>query len=188
VTTPSPRKLRDAAVEYAAHGWPIAPIAVPEGDGCPCGGTCSAMHLLDSHAHGVTSDAEARELWADHPWQLAIVTALFDVVDLPGTHGSRIHERLKTRCPTATARPGRRLDWILEPGPVRWHVYVTPGTVDATKVAAAGGTLHTGSNDWIVAPPSRTPATGRVGWVVPPMQTRWTPYARADVFDSLGLT
>lgn len=144
------------------------------------------MHLLDDHADGITSDSTARKLWSEHPWQIAIVTVLFDVVDLPGTHGSTIHHRLKTRCPTAIARPGRRLDWMIEPGPVRWHFYVTPGTVDPDKVVANDGTLHTGHN-WIPAPPSRTPDTGRVGWIVPPDQSRWQTYRRTDIFDTLGL-
>lgn len=77
---------------------------------------------------------------------------------------------------------------MAEPGPVRWHLYVTPGTVDPDKVTANDGTLHTGPADWVVAPPSRTPDTGRVGWVVPPRQARWQPYRRTDIFDSLGLT
>lgn len=77
---------------------------------------------------------------------------------------------------------------MIEPGPVRWLFYVTPGTADPGKVAANDGILHHGSDDWIPAPPSRTPETGRVGWVVPPMQARWQPYRRSDVFDTLGLT
>lgn len=188
MTAPTPRKLQTAAAEYAAHGWPIAPLAIPDGDGCPCGGACEAMHPLDEHVGGISSESGAEKVWADHPWQIAILTVSFDVVDLSGTYGSRIHGALKTRCPTATARPGRKLDWMIEPGPVRWHLYVTPGTVDPDKVAIADGVLHTGPDDWMPAPPSRTPVTGRVGWVVPPMQARWQPYLRLDVFDTLGLT
>jgi Bifunctional DNA primase/polymerase, N-terminal len=182
------RRLRAAAIAYASHGWPVAPLAVPTDAGCPCGGDCHAMHVLDEHSAGITSERVAERVWADDAWQIAVVTARFDVVDLPGTYGSRIHGQLKTRCPTATARPGRRLGWMLEPGPVRWHHYLQSGTVDADKVAAAGGRLHSGPNDWIAAPPSRTPATGRVSWVVPPRQARWTPYRRLDVFDQLDLT
>jgi Bifunctional DNA primase/polymerase, N-terminal len=181
------RRLRTAAIEYVKHGWPVAPLAVPARDACPCGDDCRTMHPLDGHAEGITSLSVAKRVWADAAWQLAIVTAWFDVVDLPGSHGSRIHGQLKTRCPTATARPGRRLDWMVEPGPVRWHLYLRPGSVDPEKVATAGGRLHSGPADWIPAPPSRTPVTGRVAWVVPPRQARWSPYQRADVFDLLGL-
>ncbi|MPZ63808.1 MAG: hypothetical protein GEU93_21590 [Propionibacteriales bacterium] len=145
------------------------------------------MHLLDGHTTGITSDDDAEKVWGDYGWQVAIVTASFDVVDLPSIYGARIH-RLKTRCPTTTARPGRRYDLMIDPGPVRWHHYLHSGTIDPDKVTAAGGILHTGPEDWIVAPPSRTPATGRVGWVVPPIQAKWRPYRRADIFDTLELT
>jgi hypothetical protein len=186
---PTARKLREAAVEYATHGWPVAPLAVPGDHGCPCGGGCDAMHLLADHSGGITTPADAERVWADGAWQVAIVTARFDVLDIPSRYGARIHGRLKTRCPTATARPGRRLGWVIEPGPVRWHLYLDVGSgVDPTKVRAGGGVLHSGPDDWIPAPPSRTPETGRVAWVVPPMQARWRPYRRADIFDVLGLT
>lgn len=187
-TGSSAARLRDAAVDYATHGWPVAPLAVPTDAGCQCGGDCDAMHLLDGHAGGITSAADAATVWAERGWQVAIVTTYFDVVDLPGSYGSRIHHRLKTRCPTATARPGRKLDWMIEPGPVRWHLYLHRDSVDPGKVADVGGVLHAGSNDWIPAPPSRTPNTGRVTWVVPPKQARWQPYHRLDIFDILGLT
>lgn len=182
------RRLREAAVEYVTHGWPVAPLAVPDADGCSCGGRCPSMHPLSAYADGITTQTIAARVWTADSWPIAVVTAHFEVLDVPGTLGSRIHGQLKTRCPTATTRPGRRFGWILEPGPVRWQLYLQPGSVDPAKVSGAGGTLHAGPDGWTPAPPSHTPATGRVRWVVPPGQARWTPYQRLDVFDTLGLT
>ena len=188
---PSPReqrRLREAAVEYARHGWPVVALAVPTAEGCPCGGEgCEVTHPVGDLPGGITSVETAQRVWSDHPWSVGLVTARFDVLDLSGLHGSRIHAELKIRCPAATARPGRRHGWLIEPGPVRWHLYLAPGGVDPGKVAAAGGRLHTGPGDWVPAPPSRTPEAGPVSWIVPPGQARWTPYRRADVFDRLGL-
>jgi Bifunctional DNA primase/polymerase, N-terminal len=172
-------------MEYAVHGWPVARLALPRDGHCPCGGGCEEMHLLDDQP--IPTADEAERAWGDHGYPIALMTTPFDVLDLPGYHGAPLHHRLKTRCATATARPGRRYDVILEPGPVRWHFYLQPGTVDPEKAARADGILHSGRNHWVVAPPSRTPATGRVGWIVPPMQAKWRAYARTDIFDTLGL-
>lgn len=183
--TRTARRLANAAAEYVAHGWPVARLAVPHDGGCQCGDGCESMHLLDDQP--ITTPDQAEQAWGEHGYGIAFVTCRFDVLDLPGYHGAPLHHRLKTRCATATARPGRRYDVILEPGPVRWQFYLEPGVVDAAKADRAEGILHSGPDDWVVAPPSRTPTTGRVGWIVPPMQAKWRPYARTDMFDTLGL-
>jgi bifunctional DNA primase/polymerase-like protein len=182
---PTTRRLATAAVTYAAHGWPIARLAIPRDGRCPCGSGCEAMHLLDDQP--ITTASQAEQAWGEHGYGIAFITSRFDVLDMPGYHGAPLHHTLKTRCPTATARPGRRYDVILEPGPVRWHFYLQPGTVRTDRADRADGILHTGPDDWVVSPPSRTPATGRVEWIVPPMQVKWRPYARTDIFDTLGL-
>lgn len=182
---PTARRLATAAAEYAAHGWPVVRLAVPRDGRCLCGGgECETMHLLDDRP--ITTAYRAEQAWGEHGYAIALITSRFDVLDLPGYYGAPLHHTLKTRCPTATARPGRRYDVILEPGPVRWHFYLQRGVVDADRVARADGILHGGPDDWVVAPPSRTPATGRVGWIVPPMQAKWRLYARTDIFGTLG--
>lgn len=124
-------------------------------------------------SEAVDSPEKAAQVWrAGHEWDIALVTSWFDVVDLPAQYGAMLNHKLVTTCPTATVRRGRR-----------WHFVVAAGTFPAGPVTAAGGTLHTGADDWIAASPTTTEQTGRIGWVVPPLLTRWQPFHRADLVD-----
>lgn len=172
------RWLRGRAMEYAAHRWPVAALAVPRSGRCQCErGDCVEPHLLDGVA--IIDPVEAGKAWADHGWAVALVTSEFDVVDLPAAYGAALNYRLLARCPTAVAPRDRR-----------WHFVMESGSVDAGLVTAAGGVLHSGPGDWIPTSPTRTGATGRVGWVVPPLQAHWRPYRRSDAIDTIfaGLT
>ncbi|MGY1490823.1 hypothetical protein ACW4YW_15610, partial [Methylobacillus pratensis] len=42
----------------------------------------------------------------------------------------------------------------------RWHFVIETGTIHAEPLTAIGGTLHTGPNTWLPAPPTITTATG----------------------------
>lgn len=182
--TRSPKRVAGIAAEYLAHGWPITRLAAPrKGSRCQCGGSCMEAHLVDGEP--VTSVDEADQDWGDY--EIAVITRGFEVLDLPAYPGVALNGALTNRCPTAVARPGRRFDSLLEPGPVRWHFYLSPASVDAEKVDRVGGVLHHGPDGWIAAPPSRTPATGRVRWNVHPMQTQWRTYRPTGVFDTLGI-
>jgi hypothetical protein len=166
----NPEKLRRRAVEYAAHGWPVVPLAVPRHGRCPCEkGTCATPHLAGPE---VTDPEQADETWAGTGWSVALTTSRFDVIDIPARFGGPLHQQLLMSCPTATAPHGRR-----------WHFVMETGSVPAEVIATAGGTLHTGPDDWIAASPTWTEDTGRVGWVVPPQMARWQPWQRRDVID-----
>ncbi len=141
-------------------------------------------HLLDGEP--VTTVSEADQDWGDY--EIAFLTREFEVLDLPAYPGVALNGALMNRCPTAVARPGRRFDTLLEPGPVRWHFYLSSGSVDAKKVARLGGTLHHGADDWIAAPPSWTRSTGRVRWNVHPMQNQWRTHRHTSIVDTLGIT
>jgi hypothetical protein len=170
------RRFRRRAMEYAAHGWPVAPLAVQRFGRCQCErGDCVEPHLLDGDTT-VTGPAQAEETWAADGWGIALVTSQFDVLDLPAQYGAPLHHQLNTRCPTATAPRHRH-----------WHFVMTPGSVDADLVTTAGGVLHSGPDAWIPASPTRTAATGRIGWIVQPVQTGWRPYRRSDAIASLLL-
>lgn len=172
------------AADYFARDWPVARLAVRRNGRCQCGGSCSEPHLIDDKPIRTAADAEQN--WGE--FEIAFLTRQFEVLDLPAYPGVALNGALTNRCPTAVARPGRRFDTILEPGPVRWHFYLSPGTVDAQKVTRIGGRLHHGPDDWIPAPPSRTPTTGRVRWNVHPMQTQWRTYRpTSNIFDTLGI-
>jgi hypothetical protein len=153
---------------------------VPRDGRCQCGGGCTEPHPVDGEPFRTGDDAEHG--WGEY--EIAFSTFQFEVLDLPAYPGVALNAALTNRCPTAVARPGRRFNTILEPGPVRWHFYLSPGSVDAEKVSRVGGTLHHGPGGWIAAPPSHTPSTGRVRWNVHPMQT----YSPTSIFDTLGIT
>jgi len=183
VVTSSPKRLALLAAEYLAQNWPVARLAVPRKGRCQCGGRCTEAHLLDGEP--IRTADEAEQHWGNY--EIAFLTCQFDVLDLPAHPGVALNGTLTNRCPTAVARPGRRFGTLLEPGPVRWHFYLSPGSVDAEKVARVGGTLHHGPDGWIAAPPSCTPSTGRVRWNVHPMQTQWRTYSPTSIFDALGI-
>lgn len=180
---PSPKRLARIAAEYVAHDWPVARLAAPRNGRCQCGGSCTEEHLLDGEP--VRSVQEAEQDWGDY--EIAFSTSQFDVLNLPAYPGVALNRALTNPCPTAVARPCRRFDTLLEPGPVRWHFYLSPGSVDAEKVTRVGGNLHHGPDDWITAPPSRTPATGRVRWNVHPMQNHWRTHRPTSVLETLGI-
>ncbi|MGH3973380.1 MAG: hypothetical protein ACRDS9_08640 [Pseudonocardiaceae bacterium] len=180
---PSSRRLASIAAEYVAHDWPVARLAVPRNGRCHCGGRCAQPHLVDDEPVRTADEAEGD--WSGY--EIAFLTRQFEVLDLPAYPGVALNGALTNRCPTAVARPGRRFDTLLEPGPVRWHFYLTPGSVDAEKVASVGGTLHHGPDGWVAAPPSRTPTTGRLRWNVHPMQTQWRTHRPTSIFDTLGI-
>jgi hypothetical protein len=179
------QRFRDRAMEYAAHGWPVAALAVPRAGVCPCTamseepkgphGGCVDPHLVTGRV--VTDPDDAEREWADHGWAIALVTSRFDVLDLPPSHGAPLNHRLTTRCPTAMAPRLRRWHFVLAPGSI------SPDT--AAQVSAIGGLIRTGPNDWLPASPTWTEETGRTGWVVAPKLTQWQPFRPYD--DIAGL-
>ena len=181
--TPSQKRTARAAAEYLARDWPVARLAVPRNGRCECGEDCYEAHLIDDQP--VQTATEAEQNWGE--FEIAIMTSQFEVLDLPAYPGVALNAAVTNRCPTAVARPGRRFDTLMEAGPVRWHFYLSPGSVDPDKVTKVGGRLHHGPDDWIAAPPSRTPVCGRVRWNVHPMQTQWRTYRPTSIFDSFGI-
>jgi hypothetical protein len=111
-------------------------------------------------------------VWSEHPWEIALITDSYDVVDVPPQYGALLNQLLKATCPTAMA-PARR----------RWWFFVTPGSIPPAQVAAADGVLHTGPRDWVPAPGTITEPTGRIRWLVHPHLTTWHPYQRRDPID-----
>jgi hypothetical protein len=163
-------KTRIRAVEYAAHEWPVAPLAVPRNGHCPCKrGNCVEPHLAGT---ATVDPAEVDDIWTRDPWSIALVTSRFDVIDLPADAGAPLNHKLVTSCPTATAPHGRR-----------WHFVMETGSISPELVSAVRGRLYSGPADWVPASPTWTDETGRMGWVVEPHMTRWQPYRRMDLID-----
>lgn len=135
---------------------------------------CVRGDCVDPHLAGpvVRSVAHADAVWREHPWDIALITDSYDVVDVPPEYGALLNQLLKATCPTAMA-PSRR----------RWWFFVVPGSVPAAQVEAAGGLLHSGPADWLPAPGTSTESTGRVRWLVHPHLTSWRAYLRRDPID-----
>lgn len=166
------RKLRERAIRYAEHGWPVAPLAVPRYGFCPCRqGDCVDPHLAGEVVRGA---GQADAVWSEDPWDIALMTEYFDVVDVPPRFGAPLNHLLKTTCPTAMA-PARR----------RWWFFLVPGSMSPATVAAADGVLHTGPTGWVPAPGTHTDTTGRIRWLTHPYLTHWHPYQRRDPIDQI---
>lgn len=180
---PRRKRLARIAAEYLAHDWPVARLAVPRHGRCQCGGDCEESHLLDDQP--IRTANEAEQDWGE--FEIAFTTSQFEVLDLPAYPGVALNGALTNQCPTAVARPGRHFDTLVESGPVRWHFYLSPGSVDAEKVTEVGGALRHGPDDWIAAPPSCTPTSGRVRWNVHPMQTQWRTHRPTSILGTLGI-
>jgi hypothetical protein len=135
---------------------------------------CVRGGCIDPHLAGpvVRSVAQAQAIWSEHPWDIALITDTYDVVDIPPRYGALLNQLLKATCPTAMAPAGRR-----------WWFFVTAGSIPAARITAANGVLHTGPADWIPAPGTVTASTGRIRWLVDPQLTRWQPYQRRDPID-----
>jgi hypothetical protein len=161
-------RISARADECVNHGWPVAALAVPTKDRCPCGQACAEPHLASGP---ITARSEAAKLWAPgHPWEIALVTTWFDVVDLTPQYGALLHYRLVTSCPTAMAPRDRR-----------WHFVVDKESFPADTVEASGGVVHSGIDDWVPTSPTRTEVTGKIGWLVHPQYTQWRPHRRPDL-------
>ena len=165
------RKVRERAVRYAVNGWPVAPLAVQRHGICLCARDCADPHLVGEVVHeGSRADA----VWQGGPWEIALVTERFDVVDLPPEYGALLNHQLKAICPTAMA-PVRR----------RWWFFVVAGSIPGAQVRGAGGVLHSGAGDWVPAPETWLESTGRIRWLVHPYLTGWRPYQRRDPVDQV---
>ncbi|ADB35788.1 hypothetical protein Kfla_6797 [Kribbella flavida DSM 17836] len=164
--------LRERALRYAANGWPVAPLAVPRDGSCPCRlRDCVEPHLV---GEAVTDPVQVAIVWDRQPWDLALPTSSFDVVDVPARFGALLNQLLKTTCPTAMA-PAHR----------RWWFFLVPGSIPAAQVRAADGVLHSGPDDWVAAPGTNLEYDGRVRWLVHPGLTGWRPYQRRDAVDEV---
>ncbi|MFC0627221.1 hypothetical protein [Kribbella deserti] len=167
-------RARQLAVEYVEHGWPVARLAIPRHGVCPCrhGADCLDPHLLDGRV--VEDPNEAAAAWSFKPWGIALVTARFDVIELPAAFGAPLHHRLKESCPTSIAPRTRR-----------WSFFLTPFSVPASQLDPIGGRLRSGPKAWVTAPGTFTESHGRTRWLVPPYVTAWQAHQRTDAFDDI---
>ncbi|MFI9383389.1 bifunctional DNA primase/polymerase [Kutzneria sp. NPDC052558] len=170
-------RLRAAAVEYAAHGWPVVPVSFFDGRSY----TCVQADCVEETMHPVwrlwpdraSADPKVVAAWLGMlTLSVAVRTGVvFDVVSMPEAAATRVQAALAERhtaTPVAVWRErGRRLFWV-EPG-LPWRPVL--GRLDA-RVSAENG--------WVPVPPTPT-RHGPVQWAVEPAQTGWC-FARHEDF------
>ncbi|ACY99963.1 MULTISPECIES: bifunctional DNA primase/polymerase [Thermomonospora] len=182
-------RLRAAAKEYAALGWPCVPGARPlfDGDracscdrvGCPAPG---AHPVSAAWAIQATTDLETIKRWWDDDRQPNIILPtgrVFDVFDVPAAAGRMALERIGRRYsgpgptspvgPVAALGSERHLFFVATRGAPEdedewWscHLDCSPETIDDSP----GLRWHC-RESYVVAPPSILPG-GEVTWVRPP--------------------
>src|SRR4051794_35895839 len=120
--TPRASRAPEAALRYAAHGWPVLPLHTPNRDGgCSCGG--SACPKPGKHPRtrrglrdATTDPAQIRAWWTRWPHaNVALTTGRLVIIDIDGPAGraalsalERAHAPLPVTL-TATTRRGAHL-------------------------------------------------------------------------------
>jgi Bifunctional DNA primase/polymerase, N-terminal len=173
-TRPSPADLRDAALGYASRGIPVlalrgklprVPAAHSPGDPLyrQCRGQCGQ---LGHGVHDATTDPDQlRELWRRWPHaNIGLRTGVvFDVIDVDGERGRDSLQRFLADHAGGVPIGGPRVRTGSGAG---WHLYVaSTGLPD--RIGVLDSVDYRAADRYVVAPPSRHPATGRAYQWVP---------------------
>lgn len=160
-------EFRDAAADYASHGWPVLPGTYQLDGDTTWYGKAGAMGLEPAAATwamaSTTDAAVAMDWWTRRPYSVLVACgAVVDVVEVSADHARRSRAQLAERG---------------DLGPIvgtpfgRWLVLVRPGGELREELAADARLRARG--EWIPLPPSaRTGAPYR--WVVHPKECSWT--------------
>ncbi|GAB3479721.1 bifunctional DNA primase/polymerase [Nocardiopsis coralliicola] len=182
-TAERPEDMLEAALSYAALGWPVCRGAAPAAEGaraCNCdrmGCPAPAQHPVTA-AWGVeaTIDADViRRWWGAAPGANVILPTgrVFDVFDVPAEAGvmalARMGRSGVRTGPVAAVDTDRYLFYVATRSPSdedEWwscHLDCVPETVEETP----GLRWHC-RNSYVLAAPSLLPSGGRAGWIRPP--------------------
>ncbi len=169
-------RLRRAAHRYAAHGWPVVPGAVWDGQRFNCGSDCRTVACHPDRAgweHTASVDpGQIAYWWRDAPHALLLATGhTFDVLDLPGWLG---HPLLAGPAGGPVVRmPTGRYLFLVRPG----------GTLRPRLANHAAVVLH-GRGSWLPAPPTLL-AEGPVRWLIAPRHTEWCLAALSQIQEAV---
>ncbi|WP_344405740.1 bifunctional DNA primase/polymerase [Dactylosporangium fulvum] len=184
-------KLRKAAVEYTAHGWPVRPGAALVGGHAgrhsrrrrfDCGEAgCPTVACHPTPLPPTASPEVAAAHWRARPYSVLFPTGhAFDVLEVPAALGRAAllgDGFVAARGPVAVAPGGR------------WMFLVLPGHGVLPELAQQPEVVLHGPDSWVPAPPSPQ-FGGRVRWELPPDAHGWRPaepYAvQALMLDALG--
>jgi len=172
VSGPSPEELRGAALEYASRGIPVLPlrgklpaISAAHRPGDPLYQQCKGDCGRQGHGvHDASTDLEQVCDWWDR-WPHANVGlrtgVAFDVIDVDGAQGRRSLERFLAELGGDVPIGGPRV----RTGSGGWHLYVA-STELPDRIGVLESVDYRAADRYVVAPPSRHPATGqRYQWV-----------------------
>ncbi|RNL84462.1 bifunctional DNA primase/polymerase [Halostreptopolyspora alba] len=179
---PAAGGMLDAALGYAALGWPVCRGVEPGGVGRAC--VCDRMGCPDPAAHPVsaawaleatTASETIRRWWSESPAANVILPTgrVFDVFDVPAEAGVMALARMDRSGvqvgPVATVDGRRYLFFVATRSPAdedEWwscHLDCVPDTLSETP----GLRWHC-RDSYVVAPPSRLPSGNGVGWIRSP--------------------
>lgn len=181
--------LRDAAIEYAHHGWLIAPGAYILGDMRSPGRHAAARRFTGAlrcscrlpvcPAPGEHPEAPDWQVQAtrepglvgwwwsgrEHPNIILPTGWGFDVIEMPAWMGTAVLNRYSDTERTFPAGP------VARSHSGTWSFFTErASSADAGYVAemVALGAHYHGAGDYVLAPPSVGGPSGAVGWVLPP--------------------
>lgn len=158
-----------AALRYAAHGWPVVPLASPAGQGCSCpaGPDCSSIgkhpRTRDGLYDAATDPDQITRWW--HQWPDANIGIVTDQasgivvldIDLPDgpTSLAQLQHDHGTLPPTLTQRTGSG-GWQL--------VFTRPDGGMRNRAGMVAGIDVRGDGGYIVVPPSMHACGDRYRW------------------------
>lgn len=158
--TPEPISdgLREAALRYAWHGWPIVP-------GTPPSTKCADDWPVPLEAalpyRGPISTNDVARYWQDEACPLLLVTGLtIDVVEVRQSLGSTLLEKAGRHGPVAVL-PGRR-----------WLFLVEAGKPPPDDDLLGRKVRHHGAGSWVPLPPTRL-GQRPMRWHTDPASVRW---------------
>ncbi|WP_184584114.1 bifunctional DNA primase/polymerase [Lipingzhangella halophila] len=174
--------MLDAALEYAALGWPVCRGAEPGGVGRAC--VCDRMGCPDPAAHplsaawaleATTTPETIRRWWAQTPKANIVLPTgrVFDVFDVPANAGvmalARMDRSGVQAGPVAAVDGRRYLFFVATRSPAdedEWwscHLDCVPESITETP----GLRWHC-RDSYVLAPPSCLPSGDGAGWIRSP--------------------
>lgn len=172
------RRLRRAALGYAAHGWAVTPGAYLAGHRFDCGRPgcpiTSCHPAIESFPDDASTDAiRISHWWRRRPYTVLLATGgAFDALEVPAAVGLRALGAVRLHTGVLGTAGSDACGPVAVTPAGRWMFLVRPGVELRPELGSCLDVLRHGHGSWIPAAPSRTPH-GPVRWAVSPVQSGW---------------